>query len=322
MNDLVARAQRLLEANQYLTLATADADGRPWSSTVWYAAWQPAPPGDAWALELIWLSLPEALHSQNLEVRPEIGISVFDSSQPAGTGDGLQLAARAGLVPDERLDEAVAVFSAASLAAGGGPWTRAQVTAPERPRLYVARPVAAYVLGGGSRDQVPLARTGRTDAARSVIPASRDVLWAALTDEQARTAWLPPAGMTGRFEWFDARAGGGYRMVLTYDDETTVGKAGDNTDVVEVRFVDLDVPRRLVEEADFVSDDPSMAGTMTMTWSLEPHADGTVVAVTAAGVPDGIDEEVHLAALASTLDNLAAYVVGRRRDEVTLDDDR
>ncbi|GAA1477141.1 hypothetical protein GCM10009623_15870 [Nocardioides aestuarii] len=311
VRELVERAQRLLEANQYLTLATADASGRPWSSTVWYAAWQPAPSADAWSLELVWLSLPAAQHSQNLEARPDVGISIFDSGQPAGTGDGLQLAARAELVPDDRLDEAAAVFSAASLAAGGGPWTRAQVSEPARPRLWVARPVAAYVLGGGTREEVPLARAGRTDAARSLIPASPGVVWAALTDEQARTAWLPPAGMTGRFESFDARAGGGYRLVLTYDDETAIGKAGDNTDLVEVRFVDLDEPRRLVEEADFVSDHPSMAGTMTMTWALEPHDDGTVVSVTADDVPEGIDEEVHLAALASTLDNLAAYVAGR-----------
>lgn len=313
MSDLVERAQRLLEANQYLTLATADSSGRPWSSTVWYAAWQSDRADDSWALELVWLSMPEARHSQNIESRPEVGISIFDSSQPAGTGDGLQLDARAGLVPDDRLDEAAAVFSAASLEAGGGPWTRAQVSSPARPRLWVARPVAAYVLGGGSRDEVPLARTGRTDRARRSIPASPDAIWAALTDEQARAAWLPPTGMTGRFEWFDARVGGGYRMVLIYDDETAVGKAGDNTDVVDVRFVGLDDPWQLVEEADFASDDPLMAGTMTMTWSLEPQPDGTAVTVTATDVPAGIDEAVHRTALASTLANLAAYVTGEGR---------
>ena len=143
---------------------------------------------------------------------------------------------------------------------------------------------------------------------RAVIKAPRAEVFAALVDEEARTVWLPPAGMSGRFSWFDARPGGGYRLTLTYDDEAAQGKSGDNTDVVEVRFVDVDEPCRLVEEADFVSHDPALAGTMTMTWSLEPTKDGTLVVITATDVPDGISSEDHSTAFASTLSNLEKYV--------------
>jgi uncharacterized protein YndB with AHSA1/START domain len=149
---------------------------------------------------------------------------------------------------------------------------------------------------------------GRTDQGQAVLPASPGDVFAALVDEQARTSWLPPAGMSGRFVWFDARPGGGYRLVLAYDDDATSGKSGANTDVVEGRFVSIEEPWRLVEEADFVSDDPTMAGTMTMAWSLEPEGGGTVITVTATDVPDGISREEHVAALASTLGNLGAYV--------------
>lgn len=137
-------------------------------------------------------------------------------------------------------------------------------------------------------------------------------MFAALVDEEARTIWLPPTGMSGRFTWFDVRPGGGYRMTLTYDDESTLGKSGENTDVVEVRFVSVDEPRRLVEEADFVSDDPDLAGTMTMTWSLEPVDDGTLVIITATDVPDGISSQDHATAFASTLSNLDEYVTHAR----------
>ncbi|NPD06150.1 ATPase [Nocardioides sp. zg-1308] len=150
-----------------------------------------------------------------------------------------------------------------------------------------------------------------TDEAQAVVTAPRDDVFAALVDEDARTVWLPPAGMSGRFTHFDARAGGGYCLVLTYDDEATLGKSGGNTDVVEVRFVSVDAPRRLVEEADFVSDDPRFAGTMTLTWALEPVDGGTRVAITATGVPDGISSADHAAALASTLGNLDGYVSRR-----------
>jgi uncharacterized protein YndB with AHSA1/START domain len=147
-----------------------------------------------------------------------------------------------------------------------------------------------------------------TDVGHAVVKAPLDEVFAALVDEAARSAWLPPAGMSGRFSWFDARPGGGYRMTLTYDDETTPGKSGENSDVVEVRFVNVEEPHRIVEEADFVSDDPDLAGTMTMTWSLEPVDGGTLVVITATDVPDGISSEDHATAFASTLSNLNAYV--------------
>ncbi|HYO19494.1 MAG TPA: SRPBCC domain-containing protein [Dermatophilaceae bacterium] len=93
-------------------------------------------------------------------------------------------------------------------------------------------------------------------------------------------------------------------MTLTYDDEGTQGKSRENTDVVEVRFVSLEEPRRVVEEADFVSDDPDLVGTMTMTWSLEAVGNGTLVRITATDVPDVISSEDHATAFASTLSNL------------------
>src|SRR5215212_5210780 len=56
----------------------------------------------------------------------------------------------------------------------------------------------------------------RTDLVQRVIAAPLDRVFAALVDPEALTAWLPPDGMSGRFERFDARPGGSYRLVLTY----------------------------------------------------------------------------------------------------------
>jgi uncharacterized protein YndB with AHSA1/START domain len=151
-----------------------------------------------------------------------------------------------------------------------------------------------------------------TDVGRATIDAPPNEVFAALVDAEARTVWLPPAGMSGRFDWFDARPGGGYTLTLTYDDEATRGKSVKNTDVVEVRFTAVEEPRQLVEEADFVSDDPNLAGTMTMSWSLEPVDRGTLVTITATDVPDGISSEDHVTAFASTLSNLDMYVKNTR----------
>lgn len=153
-----------------------------------------------------------------------------------------------------------------------------------------------------------------TDTACALVEAAPYEVFAALVDPEARTVWLPPAGMSGEFSWFDARPGGGYKLTLSYDDKLTRGKSAENTDVVEVRFTAVEAPRYLIEEADFVSDDPDLAGTMTMTWSLEPVDRQTLVTITATDVPDGISSEEHATAFASTLGNLDRYLQDSRAD--------
>src|SRR5215208_6152567 len=109
----------------------------------------------------------------------------------------------------------------------------------------------------------------RTDAASRVVAAPPARVYAALVDEEALAAWLPPEGMTARFERFDPRAGGSYRLVLTYTDAaTTSGKATPGSDIVEARYVDLVPGVRVVQAMDFASDDPAFAGTITMTWEV------------------------------------------------------
>jgi uncharacterized protein YndB with AHSA1/START domain len=134
-------------------------------------------------------------------------------------------------------------------------------------------------------------------------------VWAALVDPDALMVWLPPGEMTGRFEWFDARPGGSYRMVLTYADAAGApGKATADSDVVEARFVDIVPGQRVVQAVDFVSDDPAFAGTMTMTWEVTAVEAGTRVDIVAEDVPDGISAEDHATGLSSSLANLAAFV--------------
>ena len=149
----------------------------------------------------------------------------------------------------------------------------------------------------------------RTDRASRVIAAPPERVWTALVDPEALRAWLPPSGMIARFERFDGRPGGSYRMVLTYSDASGApGKATADSDIVEARFVDIVPGERVVQAADFVSDDSAYAGTMIMTWEVTAVDAGTRVDIVAEDVPDGISAEDHAAGLASSLTNLAAYL--------------
>jgi uncharacterized protein YndB with AHSA1/START domain len=153
--------------------------------------------------------------------------------------------------------------------------------------------------------------TGRTDTATRLIDASPDAVYAAFVDAEKLIAWLPPEGMSGRVLLFEPWDGGGYRIELTYGSATPPGGAGKSTaqsDIAAGRFVELVPGRRVVQSAEFASDDPAFAGEMIVTWSFEPAGEQTKVTVTAEDVPAGISAEDHAAGLRSSLDNLARFV--------------
>jgi Pyridoxamine 5'-phosphate oxidase len=107
-NDDIARA--ILDAGIYVVLATADADGMPWASPVWFAKEDYE--------ELYWVSYPGARHSQNIAVRPQIAMVVFDSTVPPGTGQGVYMTATAEQLTDAITIEHGIVFSRESVRQG------------------------------------------------------------------------------------------------------------------------------------------------------------------------------------------------------------
>jgi uncharacterized protein YndB with AHSA1/START domain len=149
----------------------------------------------------------------------------------------------------------------------------------------------------------------RTDRVSRVVDAPVERVFAALVDRTALQTWLAPEGMTARFERFEPVTGGSYRLVLTYTDaSTSPGKTSADADVVEARYREIVPGVRVVQEIDFVSDDPAFSGTMTMTWSVCETPAGTRVEFVADDVPTGISAEDHDAGMTSSLDNLARFL--------------
>jgi uncharacterized protein YndB with AHSA1/START domain len=152
----------------------------------------------------------------------------------------------------------------------------------------------------------------RIDTSSRLIRAPMSEVYEAFAKPGAMETWLPPANMVGEMLSFDFRAGGGYRMRLTYREPNEGrGKTSRDSDEVEVRLIRIDPGLRIVQEVDFDSDDPSFSGTMMMTWVLEPAKGGTLVEVRAENVPEGIRPEDHQAGLESSLSNLARFVEAR-----------
>ena len=141
--DLADLARGIIDANRYMTLATADGDGRPWAAPVWYA--------HQGYTEFLWISRPEARHSRNLAVRPELAIVIFDSTVPAGQGQAVYVEAQASELGGPQRDRAIAIYSRRSEADGAGRLHAADVAAPAPHRLYHARASRHFVLGAGDQ---------------------------------------------------------------------------------------------------------------------------------------------------------------------------
>jgi nitroimidazol reductase NimA-like FMN-containing flavoprotein (pyridoxamine 5'-phosphate oxidase superfamily) len=140
--DLDAIARRVVDANAYMTLGTADEGGLPWVSPVWFA--------HAEYREFFWVSRPDARHSRNLAVRPQVALVIFDSHGPA-TWNALYLSAFAEEVAGADVDERIEIYSRRSRQQGLPEWSREDVQSPARHRLYRAVASERFVLD--SRDE-------------------------------------------------------------------------------------------------------------------------------------------------------------------------
>lgn len=129
-------ARRIVAANNYLTLATADRDGRPWASPVYYT-----PEGGT---DFYWVSRPTSRHSRNIAERPEVAIVIYDTTVPIGAAEAVYLTARAERVDDAGLDRAAEIFRGRRPELA--PFTADRLRAPDGLRLYRARVLEASVL--------------------------------------------------------------------------------------------------------------------------------------------------------------------------------
>jgi hypothetical protein len=135
--DIEADAHAIIDGNAYMTLATADAGGLPWVTPVWFA-----PEDDR---RFYWVSDPDARHSRNLAVRPQLSIAIFDSHAPISTGYGVYVAAIADQPEGDELEHGIGIFSRRGLEQGGRAWTVADVSEGARLRLYRATATERWI---------------------------------------------------------------------------------------------------------------------------------------------------------------------------------
>ena len=75
--------------------------------------------------------------------------------------------------------------------------------------------------------------------------------------------------------------------------------------------------RLVVEVTEFETDDPALAGEMTMTTSLTPSDGGTDVEILHEGVPDAVPPADNEAGMQMALTNLARLLGGGQNEAET-----
>ena len=175
MTDHHAHARAVLDGTCYAVLATADADGKPWATPVWFAHDE--------LDRIFWLSWPGSRHSELLARRPDVALTVFDTRAVPNEGTAFYATARAGQCREDQLDEGLEVVNRRSSAQGLGEVTREGVTGDARLRLYVAELTEAWVLDQDADvdQRAPVPRRergrppGRPPAGRTVAAGSPPV---------------------------------------------------------------------------------------------------------------------------------------------------
>jgi uncharacterized protein YndB with AHSA1/START domain len=140
------------------------------------------------------------------------------------------------------------------------------------------------------------------------VNASRARVYGALIDASAVSAWMVPTGMTSHVHEFEGREGGRFRISLTYNEQTAVGKATAHTDTYHGRFVELVPNEQVIEVVEFETADPGMRGEMTITITLTDVGGGTDLLAVHDGLPPGLRAEDNEAGWRSSLAKLAALI--------------
>lgn len=136
------KAKNVISKILYITIATVGDEGQPWNSPV-YSAFDED-------YNFYWVSDQDAQHSQNITANKRVFLSIYDSSAPPSSGQGVYIMAQAQeVVIDEEREKA---YNLLNSRAEGYPWSFEELNGKNRLRLYKAVPEKFWINGDGDVD--------------------------------------------------------------------------------------------------------------------------------------------------------------------------
>ena len=136
--ELADVARGVIDANRYMVLGTADVQGHPWVTPVWFASED--------YRRFNWVSSPDAKHSRNLAAEPRVAIAIFDSSVPVGGAQAVYMKGVAEELTGAELELGIEIFDRVSRLDHGRAFALDDVQGSARIRLYGATVAEHWVL--------------------------------------------------------------------------------------------------------------------------------------------------------------------------------
>ncbi len=126
--ELAAIGREVVDANRYVVLATAHADGHPRVSPVFFNHHE--------YRAFYWVSSPDSQHSHNLAGDPRVSAVVFDSTTPPPQNRAVYLTGTAYEVPETDLEAEIPRAFARSVAKDGRAFSVDELSGDGDLRLY------------------------------------------------------------------------------------------------------------------------------------------------------------------------------------------
>jgi hypothetical protein len=142
MMDKSERAKEIIEQVIYITISTASEAGQPWNTPVFSAY------DDDY--NFYWGSHIGSQHSRNILSNSKVFLAIYDSTAPAGEGEGVYVSAVAS-----KITEPAEIKRAHTLLQDRRPipyWTLDQVQSSSPVRLFKAVPEQVWMNGEGAID--------------------------------------------------------------------------------------------------------------------------------------------------------------------------
>jgi nitroimidazol reductase NimA-like FMN-containing flavoprotein (pyridoxamine 5'-phosphate oxidase superfamily) len=142
MKDPSQRAKEIIAEREYITIATSGSDGQPWNSPV-YSAFDEN-------YVFYWGSHVDAQHSKNIAQNNKVFLVIYDSTVPAGEGEGVYVLATAEKITDPK--EKDKAHKAIQDRRPSFYWRREEFDEPTPLSLYKAVPQKIWMNGEGTKD--------------------------------------------------------------------------------------------------------------------------------------------------------------------------
>ncbi|HUZ60145.1 MAG TPA: pyridoxamine 5'-phosphate oxidase family protein [Hanamia sp.] len=96
------KAENIIEVNKYMVVSTCGKKGKPWAAAVFYVY--------DYKGNFYFLSAVDSLHIKNGIENPNVSLVIFDSNQPLGTSDSVQVEGKLSVAKKADIKKVITLY--------------------------------------------------------------------------------------------------------------------------------------------------------------------------------------------------------------------